>query len=50
MKIYVFKTRMISTLYTLKLRYNVAFLRLVLLTEIYRSVISLLMNEQLPEF
>src|SRR5215469_8243420 len=47
---YVFKTRVISTPYTLKLRKNVAFLRMVLLTDIYRSVISPRMNEQLPAF
>src|SRR5215468_261482 len=49
-RIYVFKTRAISTPYTLKLHKNVAFLRMVLLTDIYRSVISLRMNEQLPAF
>src|SRR5215471_12171907 len=49
-RIYIFNMRAISTPYTLKLRNNVAFLCMVLLTDIYRSVISLRMNEQLPAF
>src|SRR5215475_11542962 len=47
---YIFKTRVISTPYTLKLRKNVAFFSKVLLTDIYISMISLRMNEQLSAF
>src|SRR5215471_10873742 len=49
-RLYAFKSRAFSMPYTLKLRKNVAFLRMVLLTDIYRSVISLRMNEQLAAF